>query len=120
MTITSKNNTTYDYCYFSVNDSDKYIPGLIGLDLFSDEFTIKPIYHLGNKSLDPNIFKVVYNLHVKHTVENLLRSLEVKYIYFAKLITLTDEDNTIPKEIYGTLHIKRSHRNPEYDRLHPI
>ena len=119
MFIETKNNTIH-YCYFSIEKTDQYVKEWIGVDLFGEEFSSKPIYHLGNKSLDPNIFNIVHNLHVKHTVKKLLEFLDVKYIYFTKLITLSDNYDINSKELYGTLRIKMSTHNPEYDRSYPI
>lgn len=98
---------------------DQYIRELIGLELINEEFMSKPIYHLGNKSLQPNIFNIVHNLHVKHAVENLLKLLGAKYSYFTKLITLPEEYDMNFKEIHGTLQIKRVQYNPEYEKSHP-
>lgn len=116
LTISSniaETEVSYNYCFFSLPIGSN-IEDLPGLETY--DFTNKPIYHLGSKAFDQNIFKIVHNLYVKHRVEDWLNSIKAEHVCFTGLINLSfPKIIEFPKEIYGTFDLKDSPRNPKYD-----
>lgn len=113
VTISSGTDTSYNYCFFSL-PIDSNIEDLRALETF--DFANKPIYHLGSKAFDQNIFKIVHNLYVKHKVESWLNSIKAEHVCFTNTINLSfPKIIELPKEIYGTFNVNVSPRNPKYN-----
>lgn len=108
-------DVSYNYCFFSL-PIDSNIEDLHALETY--DFANKPIYHLGSKAFDENIFKIVHNLNVKHKVESWLNSIKAEHVCFTGLIKINLSFPKIiefPKEIYGTFDVSASPRNPKYN-----